>query len=731
MEAFASQPIPSTEPAALRVYRFGPFRMIAATRQLWRDAEEITLPPKSFDLLLLLVTHRDRVLEKDEMRRSLWPDSFVSEGNLTQSIAVLRRALGDDSNRPTFITTVSRHGYRFIAPVVESVGDRDVETVPAPVGAAVPPLHHEDPPRSRPARAYVRRPPVMIALGLLTGIGLSILVQTVFVGPSPAPTAVTRFMEHAPPGTRLMSGGVLSPEGRHLAFVAESIESRTARVWVRALDAATAHPLAGTEQASGLFWSPDGQSVAFFAGGKLKRVDLAGESAQTIAETGAAPGGGSWGADGTILFARYRTGLYAVPAVGGQVRSVTTLDHAAGEAAHLWPDFLPDGRHYLYSVASPTADRAGTYLGSLDSHERVRLLSEQGARYAAPGYLLFVRDRSLLAQRFELSRRRLSGDARTLASNLSLPIPTSVRTFSASVDGMLAFSEDMSVDRLVWFDRGGRRLGAIDAPAVLTSPRFTPDEKELLATSVAPEGRDVWLVDLDRETLMRFVSDGRSPVVSPDGASVAFASERNTGILNLYAKRRGSEQVDSLLQTNENKTVSDWSGDGRYLVYVGMSASTRGDLWMLPLFGNRTPIPVLRTPFNEVQGRLSPDGRRLAYTSDESGRYEVYVQSLPIPGERRVISVGGGSQPQWRGDGRELFYLSADQTVMAVDVTLDPWRVGRPTPLFQASIRNLVLGPNNYVATADGQRFLIDSTELMDREKTVTMLVNWTQEVSH
>ncbi len=704
-------------------YAFDRFRIDLASYQLHRDGQVLTLTPKAFDTLVALVSRRDRVVEKDELMNAVWPDAFVSEDNLTQAISVLRRTLGDHSNQPRFIVTIARHGYRFIAPVNElreatALGTADAPPVPGPA------ITHRGARGGRTSSAWAT---ASACIALLVGLGIAARSMiTARAVPSRGPL---RFTQEAPEGAALTSGGLLSPDGHDLLFVARDDLSGKNELWVRALDEVEPRRVAGTEDAVRPFWSPDSQSIAFFAGGKLKRAGLGSRPVQILGATATNPEGGTWSASGVILFAAGRSGLASIPAAGGAVTVVTTLDPAAQEVAHRWPQFLPDGRRFLYFVESVNPVRAGTYLGSLDATEKTRLL-DVPAVYAPTGHLLYIRERVLAAQSFDATTGRLSGPSSTLAGNVMAPEVTNGAVVSASIDGLLAFSTSRTGEHFEWFGRAGERLGSIDAPIAFRNPAFLPGQRQLLAASSGDaEHKGLWTIDVERGALTRIAADGMRPIASPDGSRIAFTSDRAAGVADLYVRattgRDGEEEL--LLKTGDNKFICDWSADGRYLVFGSTNARTQSDLWLLPMTGDRQPHVWLQTPSNEICGQISPDGRWMAYTSDESGTWQVYVQSFPEPGNKQTVSVGGGIEPHWRADGRELFYLSPDQSLMAVGIKAGAtWQAGRPATLFRAPLATFNPYLNQYAVTADGRRVIINAAGKRERrQEPITVLVNW------
>ncbi len=700
-------------------YRFGPFRIDLSSLRLLRGDEPIPIAPKAFDTLLVLVEQRDRLLLKDELLHAVWADAFVSEDSLTQNITALRRALGDDPANPQFIATIPRRGYRFVAPVTEHLREE-----PSAASRGSAPTYKVEAATS----ALARRGRLLVGVPLAVVVALALVaVARWTAAPAATRSSPLRLNVDAPPGTRLLSA-IVSPDGRELALVAEDMRSRAVRLWVRPLDAGVAKVLDGTDGAAHPFWSPDSQSIAFFANRTLKRIGATGGAVQTIAPIiGLTASGGTWGSNDAILFAHFRSGVNMVPATGGEPRAVTTLDAQAGEAAHRWPSFLPDGRHFLYSVVAASPARTGTYVASLDSPIGTRLLADAGAMYAPPGYLVFVRERALMAQPFDPRAFRVTGQPVVLAGEVTEPVVTNSAAISASSCGLLTYTAVTSDAasrrmRLIWFNRAGQQLGEVKAPTSLLNPTLSPDGRRLLAGS----GADVWLIDLDRRVSTRIVA-GNTPLLSPDGDQIAFTSSGEGGTVDIYLRPLAGGADDRLLlRSREHKIVNDWTRDGRYLIYSITNARTGVDLWAVPTSGPPTPFPLVVTPSSEFEAQVSPDGRWLAYASDESGVWEVYVQAFPGGGGKLAVSTGGGSEPQWRRDGRELYYLSADLTLQAVEILPGPQlQIKRAVALFRAPVPASELNArrNHYTVSADGQRFLMNTGDTA--EESVAVVVGW------
>ncbi len=540
------------------------------------------------------------------------------------------------------------------------------------------------------------------------------------------------FTEEPPPA------GIVSPDGHHIAFVASSAAG--AQLWVRALDSLTALALPGTEGASYPFWSPDSRFIAFFAGGRLKKIELSGKSPQILCDA-FDPVGGTWNREGTIVFSRGFSGepLYRVPASGGTPAPVTRLDQSRREDSHRWPHFLPDGRHFLYlaSISTRQANNA-IYVGSLDSKETKHLVTaNSNAAYAPPGFLLFVSNDTLMAQPFDPDSLVLKGDAVPIAERVEPNLAGAFASFSVSENGVLTHWSGTAQRELVWFDRAGSRLGALGGASDYTSPSLSPDEKRVaVARSDSHTGSsDIWLIEVARGIQTRLTSyrtEEAFPIWSPDGGGILFISNRD-GPEDLYQRVFSRADADEALHKSSvaHKHPMDWSRDGRFILYQTRQARTGSDLWVLPLSGDRQPFPLLQTEFGEWHGQISPDGRHVAYTSDESGAWEVYVQPFPGSGERLRISASGGEQPRWRRDGNELFYIAADGTMMAVplDRQSGSLNAGIPKALFKTAVHAPSRVLFTYVVTGDGQRFLINTSATDALRTPLTVVLNWTAEL--
>jgi Tol biopolymer transport system component/predicted Ser/Thr protein kinase len=547
-------------------------------------------------------------------------------------------------------------------------------------------------------------------------------------------TRVLKLSVQPPERATVVSNGVpaVSPDGRRLAFVAVVDGKRS--LWVRDLNSLAARPLAGTEEANDPFWSPDSRFLAFFAGGKLKKIGVAGGPVLTLCDAGTIRGG-SWSKDDIIVFTPTLTGgLFQVPAAGGSTTAVTALDQTLGENSHRWPWFLPDGRHFLYTARNTDPEKSAVYVAELDSKNRQRVIAaSSNTVYAPPGYLLFVRERTLMAQPFDASKHVTTGDPAPIAEQVDYVGIQMQGQFSSSQNGILAYTSGFlsgGSTQLTWFDRSGKVAGVVGTPGVLSWPAISPDGKTVALDRADPQTGhyDLWLHDLAQGTASRFTFSAQTnqyPVWSPDGTHIAFLSSRDGGVPNLYQKATsGASQDEALDKSTRTKQPEDWSRDGRYIIEQVNDPKTKVDTWVLPLFGDRKPFPYLQTEFSEQAAKLSPNGQWLAYAADETKRFEIYVQSFPTPGGKWQVSTNGGILPIWSRDGKELFFIGADGKLMAVDVKGSAkFEAGVPKPLFDVR-----LGGSQFDVSKDG-RFLIPVLTEQVVNAPMTVVVNWTAEL--
>ena len=537
----------------------------------------------------------------------------------------------------------------------------------------------------------------------------------------------------------------LSPDGRLLAFVARDSVARTL-LWVRPLNALAGQALNGTDEASFPFWSPDSRFIGFFAGGKLKKIEASGGPPQTLCDA-IAGRGGTWNDEGTIVFCPSGglAPLFRVSAAGGVPIAVTKLDSNRNEQSHRWPTFLPDGKHFLFATRATqggVSELDGLYLASLDStFVPRRLVTGSSSVEFANGHILFARDQTLMAQPFDTKRLDLSGDAIPIAERVYFEAFTSKTAFSASQNGTLVYQTGTGSAgvRLIWFDRSGKQLGMLNQPSVYNDLRLSPDGKRIAISQFDAKTRngDIWLYEIGRAVWTRFTFDPateRWPIWSPDGSTIVFASDRNKRF-DLYQRASsgaGGEQL--LIESGFPKATSDWSRDGKYIAYSATAPKTGSDIWILPVNprgtgGEQKPFVFLQTDFAESRAMFSPDGRWIAYQSNESGKEEVYVRPFPGPGGKWQVSTNGGIRPRWRRDGKEIFFLAPDDKLMVAEIKLGTASVdvGSSRPLFHFRPFGGA-GRDIYDVTDDGQRFLVASPGGEDNSSPVTLVVNWPAE---
>ena len=521
----------------------------------------------------------------------------------------------------------------------------------------------------------------------------------------------------------------ISPDGRQTVFVASGDGPQ--RLWVRTLDSVESRPLAGTDGADFPFWSPDSRSVGFFSTGKMYRVDVSGGTPQALA---AAPlgFGGSWSADGTILFATLFNGpLFRVAASGGDAVAVTKVAPPL-QIAHRFPQFLPDNQHFLfYVVGAP--DTSGIYLGSLDGTDPHRLAAaDSPAAFLRPDFVVFVRQQSLVAWRLDVKGFTLIDSPVTVAAVPGSSI-NNAAAISVSSDGRIAYrSGGPGIRHLAWYDRSGKPLGvATESDDSMVNPELSPDNRMVAFQRNVQNNTDLWLKDLVSGGLTRLTFDAASdsfPLWTADGSRLVFNSNR-TGKYDLYQRVADGSQADELLlDTPYLKLPQDASRDGRFLLYFEINPKTGRDLWALPLRGGGQPLLVANTPYDERGGQFSPDGRWVAYETNESGRSEIVAQSFPTPGGKWQLTTSGGVQPRWRADGKELYFVALDGQLMAasIEASSSTLRAGRPAALFPSRVVGgsfAVLKPQ-YAIARDG-RFLINQLTEESAAPPITLILNW------
>ena len=564
-------------------------------------------------------------------------------------------------------------------------------------------------PIAPPARA---RRLAMAAVAVMAVAAIGVAVGSLLrVAAPPEPESV-RFVVPPPDDFSFWPTMALSPDGQRLALVTID-EKRRTQLWLRSMSSEVAERVAGGDGVSYPFWSPDGQSIGFFANGQLKRVALAGGPPIVIcdAEDGR---GGTWNKEDVIVFApRTYSHLVRVAASGGTPQPVTELDQVK-YIANRWPHFLPDGDHFLYLADSPPGGQSALRVGSLRDRDSRSVLEETTEGQYSDGLLFFGRGNVLLAQPFDVDRLALGGEPRAIVQDIA-GRHSGRKAFSVTPGGTLAYlrqSDPNPVARLTWFDRDGKPIGSVGPPGRLSTPSIDPDGHRIAVVRYDDTGSAIWVFETHRGTETRLTPRGIKPLWSPDGRGIAFSAVPNRGgpTVHLWTvPADGSGPMVPLLESKFQLNAHAWSPDGTRLLYHLMfgAKDPASGLWLMTMPGSRSE-PFRNDGFVYPQAVLSPDGQWVAYTSDQSGRFEVYVESFPTPGRRVPVSTGGGTQPRWRRDQRELYFLSADGRLMAVPANLGvEAKLGIATPLFTLAMPGGAMGsgPLQYDVSADG-RFL-------------------------
>lgn len=678
-------------------YHFGPYRIDGRLRRLFKDGEPVVLTPKAADTLIALVERAGRVVEKDELLRVVWDEVFVGEDTLAQNISTLRRVLADDPNSPQFIATVPRRGYKFVA-AVRAVPSQDANGTP-------------------PALPSARRAGGgLVALAGATALAAAIGGLAVYsVSVRSPPRAAVQFTIAEPESGRFAgSGGMLalSPDGGYLVFVAIA-ENGSASLWLRPLASTVARRLDGTDGAANPFWSPDSRTIAFFAGRRLKALDVASGAVRVVAALSSPRSlGGTWSRQGQILFSVPGEGMYLVAATGGSPRRLAPALDPKCEDCATWPHFLPDGQHFLYTVTSSDTSGSGIYVGEMGKPGGQLLLDAvSSSSYVAPGHLFYGRSGMLYLQPFDMVHLRVTGTPVPLADGVAYNARTGRVMAAISEAGSLAFREAF-ITELVWMDRAGRPQGVAAPPGRYHAFSIAPDGQRVAAARVdARSGAtDIWVFDGGRE--VRMTDDpGRDgePVWSEDGRYVVYGSTR-AGRWQIYRREATTVGPEELLLDSDAPVTPLQILPSTHVIYGARRAKLPFEVWKLGR-GESRPLAHIEGIY-PAQTQASPDGRWLAFARPETtagvSNGTLYVSGLPFVATHRAIAEAA-SHPRWRGDGRELFYLSNDSTVVSIPV--DPQRTPSDSAggaLFRTSgVPPTGVSGQVYDVTSDGQRFLV------------------------
>jgi Tol biopolymer transport system component len=526
--------------------------------------------------------------------------------------------------------------------------------------------------------------------------------------------------------------------GRRWAMAAYSAQVNNNALWTYEVGGRRTSAIDGTQGASYPFWSPDGRSIGFFADGKLKKVDVSRGQVQVLCDASNGRGG-AWNRDGLIVFnPDANTGLYRVSSLGGSPIELTKLDTSRFETTHRWPVFLPDGKHFLYLAANFTGkpENNAIFLGSLDSQERRFVVNTSAnAAYAEPGYLVYLRDKTMVAQPFDRRGYVLSGEPHTFSDEV-LYFPTVDKAvFSVSSGEVLATQtgNGASLSELTWFERSGKAAGTVGTPGLYKNIRLSPDGRRAAVDRTDPDGRnvDIWILEPARDKTTRLTFDSflhQTPIWSPDGRQILFSSSRERG-LQVFLKNAdgsGSEEEVADLNTAFAVNIWDWSRSGRDIL-----VRKSNELWFFS-WHERVAKPLVQAKWTVQNAQFSPDGRWMAYASNETGRWEIYISPFPIGNGKWQVSRGGGQEPRWRQDGKELFYVSEDGKMMAVAVkTGESFEASSPVALFQTHRRQPIstLDVFSYDVSGDGQRFLVITKQDEAHAAPLSIRLNWASEM--
>jgi serine/threonine protein kinase/Tol biopolymer transport system component len=596
-------------------------------------------------------------------------------------------------------------------------------------------------------RTFGRRP-IIVGLGALLfgAVIASLAIWNLKASPSSPPRSVSRFAITLPPGQQLagLDNGpavAISPDGTHLAYVAS--QGGTQQIYLRAMDSLEAKPIPSTEGATAPFFSPNGQWIGFFASGKLKKISVSGGAALILGDA-AYSGGASWGSQGMIAFTPTGnvSALQQLPEAGGTPQPLTRFEK--GDTSHRWPEFLPDGKAVLFA-AGPTAvtfTNAQVAVQLVGTRERRNLVQGgMSPRYTPSGHLVYAQGGSLMAVPFDPQRLEVTGTAVPVVEGVLQSPANGAAQYSVSATGSLVYVPGgirATQLHLVWVNRNGTEQPLAAPGHAYFNPRLSPDGRRV-AVGITESESQIWLYDLSRDTLTRFTFGGNYnpvPVWTPDGKRIAFESNKD-GVPNLFWQLAdGSGGLERLNTSEYIQVPTSWSPDGKVLAFMEVNPTTRVDIWVLrmgdPSRGSgqvRNAQPFLRTPFDEGAAGFSPDGRWLAYMSDESGRYEIYVQPYPGPGEKWQVSTEGGSEPVWNPSGRELFYRNGDK-MMAVDIANQPgFAAGKPRILFEGRYQQSPVQSADYDVSPDGQRFLMLKPTEQAAPTQINVVQNWFEEL--
>jgi eukaryotic-like serine/threonine-protein kinase len=715
---------------------FGPFEFEQHSGDLRKFGNRIRLQGKPLQILSILLDQPGHVVSRNELQRHLWQTTtFVDfEQGLNTAVNKLRQALGDSAERPRYIETVPGKGYRFIAPLQRASGNAVLEMAP-------PALRIEPKPRERkklwaPAAAGA-------ALAVLAG-GFWLALPR----PEPAAMAKPARFAVAPPAGFVLEGGLsrqsfaLSPDGTHLAFTAMDA-SGAFSVFVRDFNSLESRLLPGSEGVHTLFWAPDSRSLFLTVKGKLQRAPLEGEARVVLGDSPGSLFSGAWVSPERLLLSATLT-TYWIPPSGGTPEPLKEL--------YRWPQVLPGGQHLLYVTAESQAGRHRARVTLFDDPGSVkdviesdsRVLYTASLRNPAAGYLMYLRAGNLLAQPFDPRSLRITGEAMPVVKDVYSFRPTGGADFSVSNSGALAYQSFSGRSQLVWVNRQGRQIGSAGPANVnVKSGRLSPDGRKLATAiyNVDRGAQNLWIVDLENNASRELTAQSGArdaPVWSPDSKKLAFLHASVGKLPRVNLRDAGENDVEEAMAGGDFQMPTDWSPDGRFIVFVNtaaarLSSDVQSDVFLIDLAQGRKVIPILSTRFHEANAAFSPDGKWLTFTSNESGRAEVYVQAFEstgvprVTGERHLVTRSGAQALRWRRDGKELFYLALDGRVYGLSAKLSRKpEFGPATPLFTISpeARAAIHSVLGFDVSPDGERFLIPAVTSQEGP-TLVVMQNW------
>ncbi len=759
-----------------RKFRFGPYELDEAARELRKNGQSIHLQDQPWEILRALVERPGEVVSREDLRRRLWPDgTFVDyEQSLNKAINKLREVLCDSADKPRYVETVTRRGYRFVAPVELEAPKPEASEPEAPKKDANLPPHDSAAVGIEIGESAVQPAGAVALFGHISqrwslAFGAVALVAVVLLAASlmwqfrPAPVAsVVRSVIKLEPGYCLdgmpldaefmrptRTSMALSADGRFLVYsaVAENAAPGVrSQLYLRRMDQPVAKAIPGTEGGVSPFLSPDDRWVGFWVGGKLMKIPIDGGVPVTLCDTGSLPFGADWGSDYRIVFSPGEdAGLSVIPADGGKPEVLTVPDKTRQEYGHRLPHFLPGGKDLLFTVAREPWDLQPrvAVLQSRTRQWRTLLEDAADARYVPTGHLIFLRQGTLMAARFDLDRLEVTGQPVPLITDVMQALNTgfsfsdiAAGQFSISASGALVYaSGGITPDQensLVWVDQKGTAQPALPFKGPFSAPRLSPDGRRI-AYNLRGRESHVWEYDLVRGIATRLTGEGKASYVTwtPDGKRVAFKWYKPGLPVNLYWQPvDGSSPMERLTTSEYNQWPGSWSADGTTLAFVEYLPGVGHRILLLDVRSRRV-TPFLNSQSDGLYPEFSPDGRWLVYGSNESGRHEIYVRPFPGPGGKWQISQQGGTEPLWARTGKQLYYRRGDK-VWAVDVQTEPaFSAGRPRLLFEQP----GLGGSGPIRTRDlsldGQRFLM--VKLDERKPTpVTEMIlvqNWFEEL--